>query len=238
MVYALLWCGADGEDGLTVMRVDRSIDMHSGLYKAFTVYAWLMLAVYPIGVPLLYALILYKSRNELRELRRIELEIQTDHKLARLHAAAAASEEVSAEIMQEADRVHEKAKTAYEELRTQLPTTLRRLTGGYELRVYWCVHEICKPHNVATDQTLASLICIVRRWEIFECARKILLIGLPIFFEAGSPRQMIFGLVVCFFTFGLYGVVRVCPFSMPRVLAQCQALCRVCVIMCAVRALH
>ena len=55
---------------------------------------------------------------------------------------------------------------------------LAKLTGGYEMRAYW--------------------------FEVFECARKICLIGLPIFFEPGSAGQLIVGLLVCFISFGMY----------------------------------
>merc|ERR1719424_1651204 len=41
-------------------------------------------------------------------------------------------------------------------------------------------------------------------FEIFECARKILLVGLPVFFEPGTPAQLIFGLIINFITFGAY----------------------------------
>eukprot|EP00966_Prymnesium_polylepis_P211771 4904664-Prymnesium_polylepis.1 len=44
--------GGPGEDGLTVMRYDRSIETGSVLYAAFTPYALVMLVIYPIGVPL------------------------------------------------------------------------------------------------------------------------------------------------------------------------------------------
>ena len=43
-------------------------------------------------------------------------------------------------------------------------------------------------------------------FEIFECVRKILLIGLPIFVPAGSPAQLIFGLIICFLSYGAYCV--------------------------------
>ena len=43
-------------------------------------------------------------------------------------------------------------------------------------------------------------------FEIFECARKILLILVPIFFEQDSPEQLTVGLIVCFLTFGAYMV--------------------------------
>ena len=61
-------------------------------------------------------------------------------------------------------------------LRALLPSGLRRLTAGYELRTYW--------------------------FELFECLRKILLVGLPVFCPPGTPGQLIIGLVICFVTFG------------------------------------
>jgi len=66
-----------------------------------------------------------------------------------------------------------------------LPGFFRKLTGAYEYRVFW--------------------------FEIFECIRKICLIGLPIFFphpgqEEGvqSLEQMVLGLLICFISFGAY----------------------------------
>merc|ERR1711935_785743 len=55
---------------------------------------------------------------------------------------------------------------------------LPRLTGGYEMRVYW--------------------------FEVFECVRKICLVGLPIFLDPGSSAQLIVGLLVCFVSYGMY----------------------------------
>ena len=55
---------------------------------------------------------------------------------------------------------------------------LPKLTDGYEMRVYW--------------------------FEVFECVRKICLIGLPIFIDPGSSAQLITGLLVCFISYGMY----------------------------------
>ena len=77
-----------------------------------------------------------------------------------------------------ADAAKEATTAKLDQIRSKLPTTLRKLTAGYEMRTYW--------------------------FEIFECARKIALIGLPILFEPESPGQLILGLVVCFITYGLY----------------------------------
>ena len=42
------------------------------------------------------------------------------------------------------------------------------------------------------------------RAQIFECVRKISLVGLPVFFTAGSVTQRILALLVCFLTYGAY----------------------------------
>ena len=59
----------------------------------------------------------------------------------------------------------------------QLPSYVKKLTSGYEMRVY--------------------------AFEIFECFRKLALVGVPIFIEAGSLAQATYGLLVCFITFGM-----------------------------------
>ena len=43
-----------------------------------------------------------------------------------------------------------------------------------------------------------------RTIELFECFRKILLVGMPVFFEMGSVAQLSYGLLVCFMSFGAY----------------------------------
>lgn len=66
----------------------------------------------------------------------------------------------------------------YQARRNALPGALKKLTNGYELRVHW--------------------------FEVFECVRKILLIGIPVFFPPDSPEQLTLGLIICFITFGAY----------------------------------
>ncbi len=69
-----------------------------------------------------------------------------------------------------------------------LPASILRMTAGYEYRVYW--------------------------FEIIECVRKLLLTGMPVWFEMGSVLQLTFGLLVSFFSFGAYMQLR--PFSDDR----------------------
>lgn len=62
--------------------------------------------------------------------------------------------------------------------RAALPGYFKKIIGPYELRCYW--------------------------FEIFECIRKISLIGLPVFFNPGTTPQLVLGLLICFVSFGLY----------------------------------
>lgn len=58
---------------------------------------------------------------------------------------------------------------------------MMKLTGGYEFRVYW--------------------------FEIFESLRKVMLVGVPAMFpDRGGDAQLIWGLMVCFISFGGYMV--------------------------------
>jgi hypothetical protein len=169
-----------GEVYVDLMRADRSINREEPLYQSFTAYAIIMLVIYPIGVPLFYALTFYRGRHELHDLRRIELTLEADFALAKLKAEAAAAPEETDELVSRAIEVHQVNGEALKKLRDKLPSTLRKLTAGYELRTYW--------------------------FEIFECLRKITLIGLPIFFPPGSPPQLIFGLIICFLSYGAFCV--------------------------------
>ena len=50
---------------------------------------------------------------------------------------------------------------------------------------------------------VAMRLTFMSSWfEVFECVRKLLLIGVPVFMPHGSFGQLINGLVVCFLTFG------------------------------------
>jgi len=80
-----------GEVHVDLMRADRSIDREGTVYQGFTVYAVVMLILYPIGVPLFYGLIFHHERHQLQEMRRIELARETDFALAKLEADAAAT---------------------------------------------------------------------------------------------------------------------------------------------------
>ena len=58
---------------------DFSIDCASPLYQGFIFpYAIAMIFVYPLGVPLYYALILFRNKEELANIRQLELSITNE----------------------------------------------------------------------------------------------------------------------------------------------------------------
>jgi len=59
-----------------------------------------------------------------------------------------------------------------------LPLYFKKIIGPYELRCYW--------------------------FEVFECIRKVCLVGLPVWFRPGQPEQLVLGLIICFVSFGGY----------------------------------
>jgi hypothetical protein len=125
--------------------------------------------------PLLqYVILLFRNRDELRKLRHIEMTIEADFARAKLDAEVADGEEQGAEMNRKAEAARDQRRDEYSRLRAELPTMLKKLTAGYELRCFW--------------------------FEIFECGRKIALVCLPVFFSPGSPGQLILGLVICFLT--------------------------------------
>ena len=68
--------------------------------------------------------------------------------------------------------------------RALLPPFVKKLTQPYEMRCFY--------------------------YQVIECLRQGLTVGLPAFFETGSPMQLTVGLVVCLFFLCLQ--VRLSPF--------------------------
>ena len=165
------WDG-EGEDERRFLRADRSLDCDSDDYVKLLPYAFLMLVVYPIGVPFYYSLLLYRSRHELHELRTLELLADNEHKTMALHDRVYGSHGLTA------NKAVARIERRIDRLKERLDPIAVKLTAGYEMRCYW--------------------------FEVFECARKILLIGTPIIFEYGSIEQLFIGSIVCFLTFGVY----------------------------------
>lgn len=69
-----------GEDQFMYLRIDLSIDCEGDAYMQWMNYAIAMIICYPFGVPLLYMMILFRSRHALWRMKRFEVESATNPK--------------------------------------------------------------------------------------------------------------------------------------------------------------
>jgi len=214
-IFATLQCETldDHPERHSFLRIDFRVDCKTTFYTIMWWYAVVMIVIYPIGIPLTYIYIFYKNREKLRELQSLELRHviasrQLDDKLrhkeavrSRLSAAAMWKaalcwcsscimdgrtheelREVERAIKTLKDKKEEETKKHEEEedcVRAQLPDVAQKLILGYKLQTFY--------------------------FELIECFRKLAIVCLPVFFQPpGSVSQLIFGLLICFTTFGCF----------------------------------
>ena len=171
---------------------DMSVDCKTPFHQYTSWYAAAMILVYPFGIPAMYSyLLFFRHHKELRALQSLEMKrvkILEDNRAARALASAMATLEgrssganatADQDMPEEVQTQIDKLQAQEDELRENLPDYVQKLILGYELRVY--------------------------HFELFECMRKLAIVCMPVFFRpSGSVSQLMFGLVVCFLTFGAY----------------------------------
>ena len=171
---------ADG-DVAYYMAVDHSIDCSSTRYKAVFTVAVVFILVYPVGVPLLFGVLLWRDRHELMSPEVLALlaehksegmtlrtsegrrEIRNKLSIILFSAATRGKGRYSLEDP-EADSNWAKVSANHK---------LSFLIGPYERRVYW--------------------------YEVIECYRRLSLSGLLVIFGAGSTRQIVIGTFLALF---------------------------------------
>jgi hypothetical protein len=160
------------------LRIDFAVDCKTAFHKMMQYYAGLMILVYPIGVPALYAyLLFYRHRTELLLLRAIELKrfgIQTDEmnsvalSSARVRIVIAPPGRGTGSGRSEAGRRAEARSQvqlleAEEERRhAALPDYVQKLILGYELRTYYfelieCFRKlavVCEAASIELTRTI------------------------------------------------------------------------------------
>jgi len=174
-VFSAFVCD-DLEDGTPMLRVDYSITCWEGEHVRIVVYAFVMILVYPVGTPLLYSSLLYANADALERIRRAEAVANAEHTkmTQRLHSVTTHDDFFEASSSRLVSNEKERARREW----SALPASVRKLTAGYTMQCYW--------------------------FEIFECLRKICLVGLPVFLPSGSAAQLICGLLVCFISAMMY----------------------------------
>ena len=181
-VFQFFVCGkfnGTGESGYRFLLKDYSIDCDGERYNSWMLFIVSMIIGYPVGVPMFYTLQLFINRHDLDRLQRFQIE-QEDivaEKKARRNTVSelTISEFERAELMRLLEEAEiERVEKKQESLNRSLPTAVKKLTNGYTWRCYW--------------------------FEIFECVRKIAIIGGPIIFDPGTVEQRTMGMVICFCT--------------------------------------
>ena len=175
-VSAAFLCIPLPEGNLNLLRADLSIDCTSDANRQVQYgFALPMVFIYPIGVPALMGYLLYVHRTRLRHWREQE---RTARAYEVLQMQGLADQGAAAGTYAVADQssVSDVWETADED--QELPGFVQRLTTGYRRSTFW--------------------------FEIFEQLRKLALIGISVLFEPGSVLQLVYGLLICFFSFGAY----------------------------------
>ena len=159
-----------------VLQADHSISCNSPSYKVWTGYAWVMVFVYPIGIPLLYFAELWYHRKAINPDVAAGYAVINPDVSAGAPPAADAPPDGDAPpagltIMTEKDVQELKIKRRSEDKSIQ---HLEFLFRDYEPRTYLFI--------------------------VFECVRRLALTGMLIFIFPGSASQIVVGLFVAVFS--------------------------------------
>ena len=151
-----------GEDGSSVLRVDMSLNCQSPEYQALYPYAVVQMIIYPIGVPVFFAVVLFRHRRQLHQLRSLELicfaesqrrdlRTQLQNRVrgatesviltqvanrARQESLLLPGKSVEDEVVEDANQQIAAATVELEKLSEKLPPIIQRLTAGYEMRCF------------------------------------------------------------------------------------------------------
>jgi hypothetical protein len=93
-----------------------------------------MIFVFPLGVPLYYALTLYRHKEELTELRHLELSMANEQQRVILgnFLEGAAKKAYEPEIFEAEERTAE-LQVQFDDRAEKLPGAIKKLTNGYEV---------------------------------------------------------------------------------------------------------
>ena len=151
---------------LRVLRVDLNIDCNGEAHKALQIYAYVMILVYPIGVPLTYAYILYvrfgsqmrmmrtvatlRSKLRVVALQKLLLERHKSAQDARANGNNAVpavklptEEEIPGDVRNEIRRLEQQQ----ERVHRSLPDFVKKLVEGYRMEMFWFeIFEYAAPH--------------------------------------------------------------------------------------------
>ncbi|KAG5185651.1 hypothetical protein JKP88DRAFT_244289 [Tribonema minus] len=183
VVFQTFVCDNDLENG-SYLRADYSLSCDTSEHSQYKAYACAMSAVYPIGIPVFYGVVLWRQRKYLRRAPNSSPPCQVAASTAALTATdPMAVRKGSAKSCQGADAVPqlndvEWPFTGDESVDSGLRAT-RFLWGPYRAGAFY--------------------------WEVLECGRRLLLSGVLVFMWPGTASQGAIACVLAFVTAMIYG---------------------------------
>ncbi len=180
--------------GSSYLQKDLTINCNSDYYRGSNyAFAALMVVVYPIGIFLLYAYLIYKYRHTLRP---EEFRDKNENVLKCIDSIR--TKLARSEYAKYANRQFTKPDELIE-LEDRLET----------LRNHYLGMQSDKPENEDSDATILDFLCAQYTpeyyyFELFEQIRKLFLTSLVLYVDLGSPIQTAVGILVCVFTLCIY----------------------------------
>ncbi|CAM9956616.1 unnamed protein product, partial [Laminaria digitata] len=175
VVFKTFACDDKAVEGENYLRADYSISCDTDLHLLFKVYSGLMIAVYPVGIPFLYAVILWKNR-ELLNPRIVRCKSDPD--------SADESTTDSSAVLCTASNLKTKTEFSQQELQ-ELEERVQARKEHPEL-----VPSMFLWKDFGPD---------LYYYEVIECGRRMLLTGVLIFISPQSATQ---AAMACIFAFG------------------------------------
>ena len=199
MIFSTFNCVEFDDPSRTrVLRQDLTIDCKTPFHQFMTIYSGIMTLVYPIGVPLGYLYLLSRLHGPTLRLMRKNEEMRAD-----LRSQAVSSIMLDRRVAALTAREDNMRALTLDE---QVPPTDVELPADVQAKMAELEKEQRRLHASLPDyiKKLISGYRAVRfDFEILECVRKLALVCMPVIFPPGSNAQLIFGLMVCFLTFGV-----------------------------------
>ena len=229
-IFSTFQCKTLG-DGSRMLRVDLLIDCDSAAHQGMIGYAYLMVLVYALGAPLLYAYLLFgRFGKTLRRLRDIEAERVNLAGHAKAHDQYDRFDKAKGEMKPltstTVDSVEEQLLALKGEeaaLRAELPAYIRSLSGnGYAKRAFFfeIIECVSPPSHLPSS---APFHCLLLHRSTFtppplllasplprpccRCLRKLSIVCVPLIFETGSTHQLLYAMAITFLVFGAYAMV-------------------------------
>lgn len=179
------------------LRVDYSLNANTPLHTKYVIYAAIMVIIYPIGIPALYAYILWRCRDPIISKSRssivsgestesFNINIQTDiapsytqmpdthaHTHTTLHSRRGTSKQ-------------EHASTNFNSATSTNPSSSTYASGQSHAHAYISA----SPVTDSAKFLYSSYVPFFFYWEVMECVRRLCMTGLVVFLFPGTAAQI------------------------------------------------